>query len=407
MWLPVALRSCAASCVLMLLGAGAAHAQVPDPQPTPGVAPPAADASGPAPSEPPLDFHPLFNGLNLAGWSVVNGAPSTWTVKDGQLVSSGKPTGVLRSDRMYENFVLELDWQHVHPEGNSGLFVWSDPLPAPGVPFTRAFEVQIMDGTETPDYTSDGDIFSIWGAHFTPDRPHPNGWERCLPNEKRVKPSPEWNHYRVTCRDGTIKLEVNGAEVSGGHDAAPRKGYICLESEGSEVRFRDVRLAELPPANPPLPATQVAAEQRGLRSLYDGVSLLGWHAGEAHGEIGGHWEPRDWTLWTDGTGGTLASDWVGRDFELQLDWRWLGTPKDPRVPAHLRLDWPEDDGAYTDPGAWNRARFEFHGHKVTLEINGRTVLQDADCPIGAGAGTVVLQASGVPTEFANIFVRNL
>jgi hypothetical protein len=26
-----------------------------------------------------------------------------------------------------------------------------------------------------------------------------------------------------------------------------RKGYLCLESEGSEIHFRNIRLLELPP----------------------------------------------------------------------------------------------------------------------------------------------------------------
>ena len=79
-----------------------------------------------------------------------------------------------------------------------------------------------------------------------PDRPHPAGWMRCLPSEKRAKPSPEWNHYRVTCNNGAIKLEVNGKEVSGASECVPRKGYICLEAEGSECHFRNLRIKELP-----------------------------------------------------------------------------------------------------------------------------------------------------------------
>ena len=136
------------------------------------------------------------------------------------------------------------------PGGNAGLFVWSDPLPYVGVPFTRSTEVQVMDGVETENYPSHGDIFSIWGAKMTPDRPHPNGWERCLPSEKRALPAPEWNHYRVTCRDGIIKLAVNGKVVSGGSECKPRKGYICLEAEGSEVHFRNIRVKEFPSTNP-------------------------------------------------------------------------------------------------------------------------------------------------------------
>src|SRR5258706_43618 len=77
-----------------------------------------------------------------------------------------------------------------------------------------------------------------------------SGWERCLPSEKRAKPSPEWNHYRVECRDGVLKLAVNGKVVSGGSECKPRKGYLCLESEGSECHFRNLRIKELPSSNP-------------------------------------------------------------------------------------------------------------------------------------------------------------
>ncbi len=107
-------------------------------------------------------FRPLFNGRDLAGWAPVNVAPETFTARDGMIVSTGKPTGVLRTDRSYENFVLELEWRHMQPGGNAGLFVWSDGLPAVGVPFTRSFEVQILDGQNTDDYTSHGDVFGIW-----------------------------------------------------------------------------------------------------------------------------------------------------------------------------------------------------------------------------------------------------
>ena len=95
-------------------------------------------------------FRPLFNGKDLTGWVPVNVAPETFTVRDGMIVSTGKPTGVMRTDRQYENFVIELEWRHLQPGGNAGLFVWSDALPAVGVPFTRSFEVQILDGQTDP-----------------------------------------------------------------------------------------------------------------------------------------------------------------------------------------------------------------------------------------------------------------
>jgi hypothetical protein len=88
-------------------------------------------------------FVPLFNGQDLAGWVNVNCAPSTWTVQDGMIVCSGKPIGELRTERMYQNLVLELEWQHLRPGGNSGVFVWADDITARGQPFHRGVEVQV------------------------------------------------------------------------------------------------------------------------------------------------------------------------------------------------------------------------------------------------------------------------
>src|SRR2546429_6130616 len=93
-------------------------------------------------------FVPLFNGRDLSGWVNVNCAPNTFSVRDGMIVTTGIPTGVMRSERMYENFVLELDWKHIKKGGNSGLYVYSDAMPATGQPFTRAVEVQVIDGDD-------------------------------------------------------------------------------------------------------------------------------------------------------------------------------------------------------------------------------------------------------------------
>ncbi len=195
-------------------------------------------------------FVSLYNGKDLSGWVPLNVAKDTFQPRKGLIYSTGEPNGVMRSEKMYENFIIELEYRHLKAKGNAGLFVWSDGVIAKPTPFTRSIEVQILDGTETRNYTSHGDIFAIHGAKMTPDRPHPAGWMRCLPSERRAKPAGQWNHYRVTCNDGVIKLAVNGKVVSGGSAASPRKGYICLESEGSPVEFRNIRIKELPSTNP-------------------------------------------------------------------------------------------------------------------------------------------------------------
>ena len=121
--------------------------------------------------KPQDDFRRLFNGTDLTGWVRVNTAPSTWTVKDEMLICSGRPIGELRTDRMYQNFILDLEWRHMKPRGNAGVFVWADDITARGVPFHRSIEVQVLENAygNTRSYTTHGDIFPIHGARMTPN----------------------------------------------------------------------------------------------------------------------------------------------------------------------------------------------------------------------------------------------
>ena len=86
----------------------------------------------------PAGFTPLFNGKDLSGWHPVNVHPTTFSVRDGMIISTGVPTGVMRTEQQYENFILELEYRHMKPQGNAGLFVWSFPLTAPGTPTAGA-----------------------------------------------------------------------------------------------------------------------------------------------------------------------------------------------------------------------------------------------------------------------------
>ncbi len=304
---------------------------------------------------------PLFNGENLDGWTIVNGDKTTWVAKDNMLVTTGKPTGVIRTNKMYENFVLELDWRHMVENGNAGLFVWSDPIPAIGVPFTRAIEVQIMDGKELEWYTTHGDIFSIWGATMTPDRPHPLGdhVQRCLPSERRSKPSPEWNHYKVTCNGGTIKLEVNGREVSGGFDVSPRKGYICFEAEGTKTEFKNIVIEELPSASPPLTKDLVAREDSGFTTLFTGINLLGWDLTGSNG-----WAAKENVLHCDTKSKTLKTIRTFDAYEFQFDYRCNGVGSS----VYVVIDDKQTALPCGEEDAWTR--FLIQGDGGTIGIGG-------------------------------------
>ncbi|NNE92414.1 MAG: DUF1080 domain-containing protein, partial [Verrucomicrobiales bacterium] len=117
------------------------------------------------------NWTPLFNGKNLDGWVPVNIAPSTFRMgDDGVLYCTGKPIGELRTERMYQNFILEIEWRHMKPRGNAGIFIWADDLTARGQPFHRGIEIQVLENEygNTKGYTTHGDIFPIHGAKMKP-----------------------------------------------------------------------------------------------------------------------------------------------------------------------------------------------------------------------------------------------
>ena len=91
------------------------------------------------------DFRPLFNGVNFDDWVRTNTPAKTWTYQDGMVICSGRPIGEIRTAKMYQNFILELEWRHMVPRGNAGVFVWADDITSRGVPFHRGIEVQVLE----------------------------------------------------------------------------------------------------------------------------------------------------------------------------------------------------------------------------------------------------------------------
>lgn len=190
---------------------------------------------------------------SLIKWFNVNTEVDTWSHEDSILVCKGLPIGVIRSEKQYENFIMHIEWRHMEAGGNSGTFVWSSAVPGDNR-LPDGVEVQMLeldwvnqnvrDGVKPPIAYVHGELFGVGGVKTVPDNPR---GERSKSIENLCKGQGEWNTYDVIAVDGVIKLAVNGKFVNGISKSTQKKGYICLESEGAEIHFRNLRVMELPP----------------------------------------------------------------------------------------------------------------------------------------------------------------
>lgn len=350
-------------------------------------------------------FKPLLNGTDLSGWVLVNTPTDTWKIQDGMLVCSGKPVGEIRTEKMYQNFILEVEWRHMVPGGNAGIFVWADDITAKGVPFHRSIEVQVLEHAygQSQHHTTHGDIFPIHGAVMTPI--NGRGGSRAFPTEERSLPSPQWNHYRIECNDGTMALSVNHKLVTQGKDASPRQGYICLESEGGVVHYRNLRIKELPETK--ITADQVAVANRGFISLYSGLDLRGWTTAASDKSS---WHPNDWVLSFSpnkkSASSTLTTEQSFATAEFVVDFRPVegfaslsvgdGFLEQPVVISANDAAWKP----LIEKRDWIRLETTVNGDVLTLHANGKPVA--TDLKLTGKHKPLSLKVTG-PVALANIY----
>ena len=207
------------------------------------------------------DTQPGWRALAEADFAKVNSAADTWNWRDGVLHCTGQPVSVIRTAKQFTNFELVAEWMHEKPAGNSGVFVWVTPesierLTAAGKPgLPQGIEVQVLDhgftdmmkarGANTDWFGTNGDVFPV-GVKMTPFPPLSPDGSRSYPRRHMANGHGQWNQYYIRAINGEVRLWVNGEEVSGGTGCDPAEGYLCLESEGSPIQFRKLRIRELP-----------------------------------------------------------------------------------------------------------------------------------------------------------------
>lgn len=185
----------------------------------------------------------LFDGSSLRGWThVLPDAPNakiedTWRIDDGVLICTGQPVGYIRTIDDYGNFVLKLEWRFspvTRQAGNSGVLLR---MTGEDKVWPKSVEAQLLSG-------SAGDFFNIGEVAMKTDPARTNGR-----HTKRLRtaerPIGEWNEYEIICDGPNVTLVVNGDTINNAWDVATTPGKICLQSEGAEIHFRNIRLAPI------------------------------------------------------------------------------------------------------------------------------------------------------------------
>lgn len=182
----------------------------------------------------------LFNGKNLDGWKMIVqdqtvDPTSIFKAKDGVIKISGTTNGYLRTEKVFTNYQLHVEWRWPENPTNSGVF-----LHANGYDFwPNAIESQLQNQNA-------GDIVLIgYGVSaLISDSTYINSEKRfaVLPKlkESSEKPAGEWNSYDITCDEDMITIYVNGVLQNSAKKLSLTSGSIGLQSEGSLIEFRNI-----------------------------------------------------------------------------------------------------------------------------------------------------------------------
>ncbi|MFO7974742.1 MAG: DUF1080 domain-containing protein [Candidatus Hydrogenedentota bacterium] len=184
----------------------------------------------------------LFNGKDFEGWKLFipdeNVDPATvWTAKDGVVHCKGQPTGYMRTKKKFSTYKLTFEWRWPEKGGNSGCLLH---VQGKDKVWPKSIESQLQSGHA-------GDFWVIGGTDFKEHKPNKPG-DRRVPkrHESNEKPLGEWNKKEIICSENTIKVYVNGLLQNVATETTVKQGHIGLQSEGTPVEFRNIKLWPLP-----------------------------------------------------------------------------------------------------------------------------------------------------------------
>lgn len=178
----------------------------------------------------------LFNGKDLKNWAFTlkdaSVDPATvFTVKDGVIHIKGDPFGYMRTKDAYSDYTLHVEWRYPKVLSNSGVFVHGQ---SPDTIWLKCVECQLKAGNA-------GDFVCMNGADMKErvDKTQRVVKKMTASNEKAVG---EWNTMEIKCTGNSVEVTVNGVLQNKGTEVNIKSGYICLQSEGTDIEFRNIYL---------------------------------------------------------------------------------------------------------------------------------------------------------------------
>lgn len=279
----------------------------------------------------------LFDGETLNGWSSIKGGNAPYEVKDGAIVGttvSNTPNTFLTSDKMYGDFILELDYK-VDPSMNSGIQIRSNSFPNYRDGVVHGYQIEI-DPAER-----------AWSAGIYDEQRR--GWLFPLTDNKKAQEAfkqNEWNNYRIEAIGDTIKTWINGVPAAHLIDDMTPSGFIALQvhsirennQEGTEIMWKNIKIltkdldkyTRETPVKPVITKNRLTIdeEKNGWNLLWDGKTTDGWRGAkfDEFPEQGWQIENGELTvLASDGAeaaaGGDIVTTDLYGDFELQVDFK--------------------------------------------------------------------------------------
>lgn len=201
-------------------------------------------------------MRPLFNGKNLDGWYSYltskgkdNDIDKIFNVENKLLHISGKEFGYIATNKEYTNFHLAVEFKwgtKKYPprdadttKRDNGICYYF-PVSEKDTVWPKSFECQIQEGDV-------GDIWLIGNTTAVVDgvRSIPKDYQRITKKKDAERPTGEWNRVEIIADSGKITYIVNGVVVNAAESPSLLKGKILIQSEGAEIFYRKIELAEL------------------------------------------------------------------------------------------------------------------------------------------------------------------